>query len=58
MITYCYLVFEYQPKYKYNGFITAGHYKPIPKVFLDINDAKAYRKTYKHCSFIKKVALR
>ena len=54
---YVYLVFEYQPKYKYGAFITEGHYKHQPKVFATLKAAKKHQKEYKHASYRKKVKL-
>lgn len=56
-MTYCYLVFMYQPKYKYDGFIIEGHYKAVPKVFCFLADARAFCKNYKHATYIRKVRL-
>lgn len=55
---YIYLVYEYQPKYKYGYTITEGHYKHIPKCFNNYKDAKTYMKKYKHTSYIRKIKLR
>lgn len=55
---YCYLVFTYQPKYKYDGFVHEGRYNHIPHVFLSYEGARAFKRSYKHCAYIRKVLLR
>lgn len=54
---YVYLVFMYQPAYKYDGYVNYGHYKSLPKVFNTYEGALRFHHNYKHASFIRKVKL-
>lgn len=55
---YVYMLFLYEPKHKYNGFVYEGRYNPRPLIFENYDDARSYKKTYRHTSFIRRTKLR